>query len=117
MNGFTFKRTISGSSAEGLPFGRSIDLSLNSDVDDSAILAAYINRENVVLDSPLTSYLGPGLVLGTHKGEIFWGPSAVLGVYFTKGPYEVFLQIMPRLSVMPDLDGRFDSATGLRLRF
>ena len=40
----------------------------------------------------------------------------MLGAYFVKGPYEVLLQLMPRLLITPERDGGYSAAIGLRYR-
>ena len=117
VNGISIKGSFEDLSADqNTSVFRSIDINLSSDFEDFFLSSAHTRIEHLAPDSPLTTFLGPGMTLGVDENEIFWGPSGVLGVFFSKGPYEVFLQVMPRLTITPKMDGRFESAAGLRLR-
>ncbi|MBT4053118.1 MAG: hypothetical protein HOE73_08515 [Bacteroidetes Order II. Incertae sedis bacterium] len=117
VNGVSVKGSFEDQAAAPLGSGfRSIDINLSSDLADFVLSSAHIRIDHHVLNSPLTTFLGPGMTLGVDENEIFWGPSGVLGFFFSKGPYEVFLQLMPRLTITPKMDGRIESAAGLRLK-
>jgi len=94
-----------------------MDANLSTNFDDYALWSAHILTERSVPRSPLTAFIGPGLTAEIKQKDVFWGLSGTLGVLFTKAGYEVFLQGMPRLYIMPNLDGKFEAATGLRIYF
>ena len=96
---------------------QSVDLNFSTNLDDYALWSAHVLAERTISNSPLTSYLGPGLQAGIDKKSVFWGLSSEIGLLFQKGPYEVFLQGMPRLFIVPEFNGRFEAATGIRIFF
>ena len=96
---------------------QSVDLNFSSNLDDYALWSAHVLAERKISNSLLTSYLGPGLTAGIDKKRVFWGLSSEIGILFQKGPYEIFLQGMPRLFMVPEFDGRFEAATGIRIFF
>ncbi len=73
---------------------------------------ALTNRS--IAGSPLKLFLGPGAVFGSDNARLFWGLSSNLGIYFEKRRFEVFMQITPRILLIPDFRGEFGSAVGLR---
>lgn len=93
----------------------SVDVNLTTNFDDNVLWSAHILRELYLQESPLKLFIGPGLTAGVGRQKAFWGVSGTIGFLFTKGPYEVFLQGMPRLYLMPDMDGRIEAATGIRI--
>lgn len=93
----------------------SVDVNLTTNFDDNVLWSAHILRERHLQESPLKLFIGPGLTAGLNRQEAFWGVSGTIGFMFTKGPYEVFLQGMPRLYLMPKMDGRIEAATGIRV--
>ncbi|MDA1028024.1 MAG: hypothetical protein O3B41_03105 [Bacteroidetes bacterium] len=93
----------------------SVDVNLTTNFDDNFLWSAHILRERYLQESPLKLFIGPGLTAGVDGQKAFWGVSGTIGFLFTKGPYEVFLQGMPRLFLMPDMDGRIEAATGIRI--
>ena len=96
---------------------QSVDLNFSSNFDNYARWSAHVLNEQILSNSPLTAYLGPGLTAGIDEKELFWGLSSEIGVLFQKGPYEIFLQGMPRLFMLPEFDGRIEAATGIRIFF
>lgn len=116
VSGVTMKvRTPFEEGREVAFYSRGADVNLSTNFDDFLLWSAHLLFESDVPNSPLTSYIGPGMMAGFKGRTVFWGPSASLGVYFTKARYEVFLQAMPRLQMKPGLDGRIESAVGLRI--
>mgnify|MGYP006919623100 CR=1 FL=1 len=95
----------------------SVDVNLTTNFDDNVLWSAHVLREGFIQDSPLKLFIGPGLTAGWRDQDPFWGISGTVGVSFKKGPYEIFLQGMPRLYLMPNMDGRMEAATGIRIDF
>jgi len=60
--------------------------------------------------------MGVGGAFEVDDNEASFGASTSLGGQFVKGPYEVFLVLMPRLFALPKLDGEFGAAVGMRYR-
>lgn len=96
---------------------QSIDLNLTTDLDDFLLGSAHITRNTPLQDSPMSIYVGPGLFFGVQGKEAFWGPSANIGAFFERTRYEIFLQIMPRVQIMPEIKGEFGASVGLRYQF
>jgi len=94
------------------PTAVSIDFSIQD--DDSYVWTAHALVHHAIPSSPLNVYLGPGAAFGTVDSDLFWGLSSVFGAFFDKSRFEVFMQISPRLVLMPDVRAEFGSAVGLR---
>ena len=117
ISGVTLKVLLPEINGPKSGFISSIDVNLTTDFDEFVLWSAHVLKERPVEGSPLTVFLGPGLTTGLINERPFWGLSETLGVLFHSGPYEVFLQGMPRLYLMPNMNGRFEAATGLRVYF
>lgn len=69
-------------------------------------------------ESPLHYYWGPGIALGVEKKagkmELVVGACANVGVNFFTGRFEVFLQMTPRITLLPDIKGNIGGGVGLR---
>lgn len=115
ISGFTAK--VRPENAPMNAFFQSFDLNLSTNLDDYGLWSTHLLNEKAVPNSPLTFYMGPGLTAGVRKKHMFGGVSSTIGLFFSKPPYEVFLQVMPRLYVRPDFDGRIEGATGIRIYF
>lgn len=94
------------------------------DLDRFFFLNAHTLYERPIPDSPLRYFLGPGIVLGIdedagpdHDSEVVVGVSGQFGVNFFVEQFEVFLQLTPRLSVIPSTDGEIGGGVGLRYYF
>jgi hypothetical protein len=94
------------------------DLLLNTDLDDRFVVFVHRVWERPIPDSPLWIYAGPGIVAGaedlTDTPDAVLGASALGGLNFYADRFEVFLQLMPRLQVRPDLAPRIGGSVGLR---
>lgn len=110
--------------------GTALDRSMNVDavdflaawdLDDFFFLNVHAIHERPIQDSPLNVFLGPGLFLGIDEGpgdeDVVLGVSGVFGVNFFVEQFEVFIQLTPRLSLLPDTDGSFGGGVGLRYYF
>ncbi len=93
---------------------RSVDSNLSFNLDDYLLWSTHFTVGIPVPRSPLTLYMGPGFFAGYEGKALFWGPAVNVGASFVKHRYEVFFQIMPRATFVPDLDGKFGAAVGLR---
>lgn len=97
--------------------GRSSDLHLSFNGEGFAQISGHTLQERLLPDAPLILYMGPGMIAELDDGTLRWGLSGVLGAYFVKGPYEVLLQLMPRMLITPERNGGYSAAIGLRYRF
>ncbi len=104
--------------------GFAYDLLAAWDLDRFFFLNAHALYERPITDSPLRYYLGPGILLGFQEDagpdeetNIVIGASGQFGVNFFVEQFEVFLQLTPRLSVIPDTDGEIGGGIGLRYYF
>lgn len=112
----------------GLPGGASLKLYrsnfvvygilLNTDLDDRILVYTHRLWERPIPDSPLWIYVGPGLVTGGERlqtdPEVVSGASTLAGLNFYTGRFEVFLEVMPRLRVTPEVTPRLGGSVGLR---
>ena len=92
------------------------------DLDRFFFLNAHALYERPIPDSPLRYYLGPGVVIGVNEGsdeenDAVIGASGQFGLNFFVDQFEVFLQLTPRLNVIPDTDGHIGGGIGLRYYF
>ncbi len=94
-----------------------IDINMSWNFDDYFFWTGHLLRERPFPMSPLHYFIGPGFAFGYERGDMFWAPSARVGVYFVREQFDVFMQISPRLIVIPDVHGEFGSAVGLRYYF
>ena len=112
----------------GLPGGLSLklyrsgsiayDVLVNTDLDDRFVVYTHRLWERPIPNSPLWWYAGPGLLAGGERladtPVAVVGASALGGLNFYRERFEVFLQILPRLQVRPDVQPRFGGSVGLR---
>lgn len=111
-SGVTFKAVFE--SSPDADRARSVDSNLSFNLDDYLLWSTHFTVDIPVPRSPLTLYMGPGFFAGYEGKALFWGPAVNVGASFVRNRYEVFLQIMPRVTFVPDLDGKFGAAVGLR---
>ncbi len=98
----------------GHPYLTAVVIDLSVSEDDYYLWTAHAVSSRAIPDSPLNVFLGPGAAVGSADSELFWGVSSILGVYFDKSRFEVFLQLTPRVILLPEIRGEFGSAVGLR---
>ncbi len=90
------------------------------DLEEVFFLNAHLLRERPIPASPLRYFYGPGLVLGfedTRRAGLVLGVSGAFGVNFFRERFEVYLQITPRLKLIPNPRGAFDAGIGMRYYF
>ena len=90
------------------------------DLGESFFVHAHRLIERPLPDSPLNYVLGPGAVLGLEdraNTDLVLGLSALVGLNFFLEHFEVFLQITPRLLVIPRTQARLGGGIGLRYYF
>lgn len=93
------------------------------DLDDFFFLNGHALYERPIPDSPLHYYFGPGIVIGIEdRGrdrdtELIIGISGQVGLNFFVERFEVFLQLTPRLNIIPDTRGDLGGGIGLRYYF
>lgn len=97
--------------------GRSIDMALSFNLEGYVYSSVHTLSERVLPTSPLRVVIGPGMISEFDNESLRWGISGLLGAYFLRGPYEILLQLQPRLYITPDRSGSFGAAVGLRYRF
>ena len=112
----------------GLPGGLSLklyrsgsiayDVLANTDLDDRFVVYTHRLWERPLPNSPLWWYAGPGLLAGGERladtPVPVLGASALGGLNFYRERFEVFLQILPRLQVRPEVTPRIGGSVGLR---
>jgi hypothetical protein len=114
-NGISLKMYLEGESLFGNVSGKkSFDVSMSWNFDDFFYWSGHLQTERAIPDSPLNFFIGPGFTFGLDKKELFWGPSVNLGVFFNRERFEIFLQLTPRIFLIPDTVGELGSAVGLR---
>lgn len=98
------------------------DFLLAYDLDRFFFFSLHGLYERPLPDSPLNYFLGPGALLGvregsSHANEMVLGLSANLGINFFTERFEVFLQVTPRLHLIPETEGDIGGGIGLRYYF
>jgi hypothetical protein len=101
--------------------GRAFDLFGAWDLDDFFFLNLHMLFERPLTDSPLNLFYGPGAYIGVHErrgdDDLVVGISGNFGLNFFTERFEVFLQLTPRLNIVPDTEGRVGGGVGLRYYF
>ncbi len=100
--------------------GRAFELLGAWDLDDFLFLNLHYLFEHPIQNSPLNYFLGPGAYIGVEDrrdSELVIGASASFGLNFFAEPFEVFLQLTPRLNVVPNTRGDLGGGVGLRFYF
>lgn len=102
--------------------GLTYDMLAAWDLDQFFFLNAHALYERPIPDSPLRYFLGPGVILGFEEGadgenDVVIGISGQFGVNFFVEQFEVFLQLTPRLNVIPNTNGQIGGGIGLRYYF
>lgn len=90
------------------------------DWDDYFLFNVHGLFERPLQNTPMNYYLGPGafvIIKERRDDDILLGISGNFGINFFIERFEVFLQITPRLSVVPDTDGDVGGGVGLRYYF
>lgn len=87
------------------------------DFDEYFLINVHGIFEHSLSDSPLNYYLGPGAFVtfrDRREDDVSVGISGNFGINFFVERFEVFLQITPRLNILPDTDGDLGGGVGLR---
>ncbi len=90
------------------------------DLREVFLVTGHLLRERPVPDSPLRYFYGPGVVLGfedKRRAGVVLGISAAFGVNFFRERFEVYLQLTPRLDLIPATRGLLDGGIGMRYYF
>lgn len=93
------------------------DLLAAWDLDRFLFLSGHVVFERSLEDSPLNYYIGPGAVIGLDADDLTLGLSASAGTNFFVEQFEIFLQVNPRLDLLPRTKGGFGAGLGLRYYF
>jgi hypothetical protein len=96
--------------------GRAADLVVSFNGRGFLHLSGHSLTERNVPDTPMRLFLGPGIVTELNDRSLRWGVSTTIGGYFEQGPYDILVALMPRLFLMPQRNGVFGAAVGLRYR-
>lgn len=102
----------------------SYDLLLAFDLDDDyTFLSGHRLWELTLDEAPARFHYGPGAFIGLDDRERRDGSDAVVGISFRAGinffidRFEVFLNLTPRLRVIPATEGELGGGGGLRYYF
>jgi hypothetical protein len=92
------------------------------DFDNFFLFSIHGLYERAVPDSPLRFFYGPGAVISIRDrpaadNEVALGISGNFGINFFMEQFEVYLQVTPRLDVVPATRGRIGGGVGLRYYF
>jgi hypothetical protein len=92
---------------------------LTTDGEDYVLLLANRLWEARLRNSPLRAYIGPGVTLGgttlDRRGTLAAGLNGTAGLNFYVEPFEVFLQVTPRVRFLPHRVDDVGGSVGLRL--
>jgi len=100
--------------------GFAYDLLASWDFDDHLFVNVHGLYERAIDGSPLNFYLGPGGFIDVHdrrENKVRVGVSGNFGLNFFADRFEVYLQLTPRLSLVPDTDSDIGGGVGLRYYF
>ncbi len=98
------------------------DFLLAYDLDRFFFFSLHGLFERPLPDSPLNYFFGPGALLGARErprdnNEMVLGLSVNFGINFFTERFEVFLQVTPRLHLIPATEGDLGGGIGLRYYF
>lgn len=99
-----------------LPIG-AIELLAAWDLDEFFFFNAHLLHERPIEASPLRYFLGYGLLAGVDKEDFAIGASLTGGINFFVENFEVYIQVTPRLTVLPSTRGELGGGVGLRFYF
>lgn len=92
-----------------------VDLLAAWGFDRSLVGTIHATYAYAIPDSPLGFFLGPGALVGrTARSDIRLGISALMGLQYFTGRFEVFLQARPGMELRPASRVRIGGAAGLR---
>ena len=99
--------------------GFAYDFTASWDLDDFFLLSGYGLFEQNLEDSPLNYFYGPGVIVGAQQhgeaeSDLILGISGNFGINFFRERFEVFLQLTPRLNLIPSTTGDLGGGVGLR---
>ena len=91
------------------------------DLDDFFFLNVHGLFERRFNEAPLNYFYGPGALFGIEQrrgeNELVLGLSASVGINYFVERFEVFLQLTPRLNLIPRTNADLGGGVGLRYYF
>ncbi len=112
---------LSGFSIKGYPArgtdGRfeSVVLTASLNFKGFAFAQAALLDELPLRTSPLTVYLGPGLAGEVRDGRASAGIASAVGIRFFKARVEIYLELTPRLMLLPSREAYAAAGVGFRI--
>ena len=100
--------------------GFAYDMLASWDFDDRLFLHMHGLYERAIDGSPLNFYLGPGAFIDVHdrrSDNVRVGISGNFGLNFFADRFEVYLQLTPRLSIVPGTESDIGGGVGIRYYF
>lgn len=101
--------------------GFAYDLLASWDLDNYFLFNVHGVYEKPLRGAPVHYYLGPGAFVGftdrAGDDDVWLGISGLFGLNYFIERFEIFLQLSPRLSLLPDTDGDLGGGIGLRYYF
>ena len=80
-----------------------------------AYTQALLLDEIPLRTSPVTVYLGPGLAAELRDGRAKVGIASAAGIRFFKARVEIYLEVTPRLMLLPRRDAYAAAGVGFRI--
>ncbi|MFT4606137.1 MAG: hypothetical protein ACI9W4_002884 [Rhodothermales bacterium] len=80
-----------------------------------AYTQAVLLDELPLRTSPLAVYLGPGLAGEVRDGKVTAGVASAVGIRFFKAHVEIFLELAPRLMLIPSREAYMAAGVGFRI--
>lgn len=84
-------------------------------------LSDYLYVQGVLLDelplpnSPVRVHLGPGLAFEARDNNVSFGLAGTAGLHFFRGKVEIYLELSPRLFLLPSPEARPSAGIGFRI--
>lgn len=114
--GLTLRRETGDDPAPGVGFrAEALSAILSFDFDGYFLAQGHLENDWTIPDSPVRFYGGPGLITGVDDRSGILGLGLVAGVRFFKGRTEIFIQTVPRLTLLPSL--RLFEGGGIGFRY
>ncbi|MBO6779814.1 MAG: hypothetical protein JJ896_09205 [Rhodothermales bacterium] len=92
-----------------------VALSGTFNLKGSAMLQFVLVDEVPLRATPLSAYIGPGLVLGLDDSRSIGGLAAATGLRFFRSRVEIYLELIPRLILVEDRRAETTAAVGFRI--
>lgn len=102
----------------GVPGARgrfeSVALTSSFNLNDYLYVQGVLLDELPLPNSPVRVHLGPGLAFEARDNDVSFGLAGTAGLHFFRGKVEIYLELSPRLFLLPSPEARPSAGIGFR---